>query len=81
MRNQDLGAGCAHCYWGAIASRPSQLGNMYLYTNRPGFKFHLHFLLAVGFLVSYLFFLSISNSTCKMGIVISTFQDSCKDQE
>lgn len=63
-----------------IASRPSQwteLDNICVYTNRPGFKFHVNFLLAVGFLVSY--FLSVGNSICKMGMVIFTFQGSCKD--
>lgn len=51
-----------------------------MYTNRPGFKFHLNVLLAVGFLVSYLLILSISNSICKMGLVIFPFH-SCKDQK
>ena len=61
------------------ASQPSrwtEQDNVCMYTNRPGFKFHRNFLLAVGFLVSY--FLSVGNSICKMGIVIYTFQDSCK---
>lgn len=34
-------------------------------------------LLAVRFLVSYLFFLSVGNSICKMGIVMFAFQDNC----
>lgn len=77
IRKQDLGAGCACCYWGVMASIPSlwtELDNIHMYTNRPGFKFHLNFLLAVGFLVSYLFFLSVGNSICKMGIVILPFR-------
>lgn len=68
---------------GVLASRLSQwveLGNICMYTNRPGFKFNLNFLLAVGFLVSYLLFLGISNPICKMGIVIFPFH-SCKDQK
>lgn len=34
VRNQDLRTGCACCYWGAVASWPSQemeLGNIYIY--------------------------------------------------
>lgn len=36
FENQDVGTKCASCYWGIIASRPSQLikqGNIYVYTN------------------------------------------------
>lgn len=67
-----------------MASRPSQwteLDSICVPTNRPGFKFHLNSLLAVRFLVSYLFFLSVVNSICKMGMVIFISQDSYKEQK